>query len=288
MRSRTDYILGTDRRLFKNVSVRDPRHNSDHYMVLGCLPNAPLSETKRYLGGRKRWKVRPPTEPSRPDTLFAALRRAVPRSKPREARKNAWISAETWRLIDERVSTRWDPRYGKADRRQLTKEIMASLAQDRRRRAEEAGAEVEDLMKADPPLIQEAWYRLQGWYKAAVDCAPPPARATLKRVTAERVTLYSRIPPPGDNIPVTIEPFVVEDGVPTEAEIEWAVKCLRNNRSGGPSRMRAEDLKGWLATARRGGGVEGGSNKRQGGEENTENAGRTQQRMRRTGRGWSN
>ena len=91
---------------------------------------------------------------------------------------------------------RRDPRYGQADRRRMGKAITASLAQDRRRRAEEAGAEVEALMKADPPLIQEAWYRLQGWYKAAVDHTPPPARATLKRVTAERVTLYSRIPPP--------------------------------------------------------------------------------------------
>ena len=35
VRSRIDYILGTDRRLFRNVSVPDPRHNSDHYMVLG-------------------------------------------------------------------------------------------------------------------------------------------------------------------------------------------------------------------------------------------------------------
>ena len=51
--SRTDYILGTNRRLFKNVAVRDPRHNSDHYMVLGCLRSAPLSATKRYLGGTK-------------------------------------------------------------------------------------------------------------------------------------------------------------------------------------------------------------------------------------------
>ena len=57
--------------------------------------------------------------------------------------------------------------------------------------------------------------------------------------------------PPGNTIPVTIEPFVVEDGVPTEAEIERAVKRLRKNRAGGPSRMRAEDLKGWLAAARR-------------------------------------
>ena len=57
----------------------------------------------------------------------------------------------------------------------MGKEIKESLAQDRRRRTEEAGAEVEALMKADPPLIQEAWHRLQGWYKAAVDRAPTPA-----------------------------------------------------------------------------------------------------------------
>ena len=36
-----------------------------------------------------------------------------------------------------------------------------------------------------------------------------------------------------------------------EAEVEWAVKRLRNNRAGGPSRMQAEDLKGWLAAAKR-------------------------------------
>ena len=44
----------------------------------------------------------------------------------------------------------------------------------------------------------------------------------------------------------------MEDGVPTEAEIEWAVKGLQNNRARGSSRMWAEDLKGWLAAARQG------------------------------------
>ena len=72
----------------------------DHYMALGCLPGAPLETTRRYQGGRKRWPVRPPAEPSRTDTLFAALRRALPKPAPREARQNAWISAETWRLVD--------------------------------------------------------------------------------------------------------------------------------------------------------------------------------------------
>ena len=40
--------------------------------------------------------------------------------------------------------------------------------------------------------------------------------------------------------------------MPDEGEIEWAVKRLRNNRVGGLLRMQAEDLKGWLAAARRG------------------------------------
>ena len=61
VRSRTDYILGTDRRFFWNMSVRDPRHNSDHYMLLGCLLRASLREHARYLGGPKQLPLRPPT-----------------------------------------------------------------------------------------------------------------------------------------------------------------------------------------------------------------------------------
>ena len=111
--------------------------------------------------------------------------------------------------------------------------MRASLAADRKRRADEAGTEVEALVGADTPLIQEAWHRIQGWYRAAVDRAPPPARVTLERITAERVALYSHVPLLGDNTPGAIKPFVVEDSVPEEGEIEWAVKRLRNNRSRG-------------------------------------------------------
>ena len=175
MRSRTDNIQGTDSRLFRNVAVRDPRHNSDHYMVLGCLPSSPLTEHKRYLGGRKRWPVRPLREPTLTDQLFAALRRAIPRAQPHEARQKVWILESTWRLINERVSARRYPRYGQIYRRRLGKAVQKSLATDRRRQSDKAGAEVEVLVKVNLPLIQVAWYRLQGWYKAAVDRAPPPA-----------------------------------------------------------------------------------------------------------------
>ena len=86
--SRTDYIIGTDHRLFGNVSVRDPRHNSDHYMVLGCLNIASLRDHARYLGGSKHPPLLPPTKPTREDRIFAALRRAVPKLRSWEARKN--------------------------------------------------------------------------------------------------------------------------------------------------------------------------------------------------------
>ena len=94
---------------------------------------------------------------------------------------------------------------------------------------------MEILLGTDPPLIQEAWQRIKGWYKAAVDCAPPPARVTLKRIMAERVELYSYVPPTGKNIPISVQLLPVEDSVPVEDKIEWAVKRLRNNRSWGRS-----------------------------------------------------
>ena len=71
---------------------------------------------------------------------------------------------------------------------------------------------------------------MKGWHKAAVNRAPPPARATLERITAERVELYSHVPTPGDNIPVTVNPSDVDDSLPAEDKIEEAVKKLRRNQ----------------------------------------------------------
>ena len=50
---------------------------------------------------------------------------------------------------------------------------------------------------------------------------------------------------------MAIKPLMVEDSVPEEGEIEWAIKRLCNNRSGGASWMRAEHIKGWLAASQR-------------------------------------
>ena len=52
---------------------------------------------------------------------------------------------------------------------------------------------------------------MKGWYMAVVDRASPLAWVTLKWITSERVDLYRHVPPPGENIPVSVEPFPVED-----------------------------------------------------------------------------
>ena len=94
IRSRTDYLLGTDHSLFRNVAVRDPRHNSDHYMVVGKLRGGTVREHVRYITWRRRLPLLPPKEPTREDKLFGDLRRAVPKPHEREKHRNAWISDE--------------------------------------------------------------------------------------------------------------------------------------------------------------------------------------------------
>ena len=150
------------------------RHNTNHFMVRGCLRSAPARENAKYLTGQKKLPLQPPTEPTREDGIFVALRRAVPKPHGRERRTNEWISEETWRLVDERVSMRQGTRV-KARIWRLSREIAASLKGDRKSRVEISGEEVETLLGADPPNPKEAWRRLKGWYKAAVKRAPPPA-----------------------------------------------------------------------------------------------------------------
>ena len=125
----------------------------------------------------------------------------------------------TWRLVDERVSARRDIAKYQALIRRLGHAIRASLRTDRKRWAEEAGAEVEALLGSNPPLDREAWHRIKGWYKATVDRAPLPARVTLERIMAEREELYSYVPLPGTKIPISMQPFPVDDLVPMEYNI---------------------------------------------------------------------
>ena len=64
-------------------------------------------------------------------------------------------------------------------------------------------------MGSDPPLHREYWHRIKGSYRAAVDRDPPPAQVNLEQITVEWVEMYIYVPPPGENIPISVEPFLV-------------------------------------------------------------------------------
>ena len=98
-----------------------------------------------------RIPLRPPTTLKREDGLFTALRRSIPKPKAQEARKNAWISVDTWRILNKRVSTLKDPERDQAIILHLGRAINLIIKGDRRRQTEEAGEEIEQLMEADPP-----------------------------------------------------------------------------------------------------------------------------------------
>ena len=86
VRSWMDYILVMDRHLFRNVSVLDPRHNSDYYMILGCLCSNTLREHTKHLGRRMRLPFWPLTNLMREDRTFTALRKSITNPKAWEAR----------------------------------------------------------------------------------------------------------------------------------------------------------------------------------------------------------
>ena len=75
-------------------------------MVVGHLRSVTAQDHARYINGRRKMPLKPPTEPTREDELFEALRRAVPKPHEREKYKNAWISEETWILVNKRESPR--------------------------------------------------------------------------------------------------------------------------------------------------------------------------------------
>ena len=81
VRSLMEYILGMDLYLFRNMSIQDHRHNSDHYLIPGRLRSATLREHTKYLGQITRLPIRPLTTPTRKEKIFTDLQQEIPNPK---------------------------------------------------------------------------------------------------------------------------------------------------------------------------------------------------------------
>ena len=99
---RKDYILRTYCRLFQDVDPGDPRHNSDHYMVMGCMRGDPVKELTDYLRKSHRfplWTIRNDL-PSASENIFLYLKTHIPKPPLRERVRRVWIYDETWAAMD--------------------------------------------------------------------------------------------------------------------------------------------------------------------------------------------
>ena len=80
----TDCILGTDHRLLQKLAVRDPRHNTNHYMFLGFLRGFTLRENQIYFGSCTQIPLYPLKFTSHKDNILAYLRQTVSKTWARE------------------------------------------------------------------------------------------------------------------------------------------------------------------------------------------------------------
>ena len=75
--------------------------------------------------------------------------------------------------------------------------------------------------------------------------SPLASRENLRKVTNNRIKLYTKTLPPG-RISVLVAPFDIDDGIPEPSKIMEAVCRSMNGKAPGPSKVRVEHFKEWV------------------------------------------
>ena len=92
---------------------------------------------------------------------------------------------------------------------------------------------------------REAWGVARAWHTEVNPAASPPCYRELEKQTAEREELYRKRVPPGKRIPSSAERPPTPDHPPEDQELRLAAKGSSNGKSGGATKIRAEDLNEW-------------------------------------------
>lgn len=219
-------------------------------MFSGYITSATKKAHHAYQRARMRFPLRPQKRGphTRVETLFRQAQEYMPKPTREESRaRRPWISAGTWRLIDERPALQKVRNHERARVRQLSRQIDQSFKADRKQRVAEAGSAIESEL--DGGNLQEAWNIAKALYRQAGDRPHKPSRQDLNSITDERRTLYREIPLPAESIPILVQPADVPDGPPTEEEVASAVRRMPKGKVPGPSGMSVDHFKSWLALA---------------------------------------
>ena len=249
--SKPDYLLAPPC-VRKRLRVARPRqlrhHDTDHRAIVAKLW---VRGGRRGMENYRRKARRNPLLNGlrrplrRSEQLFEELRHTVARREQRSHPRNAWISARTWALVDNRTRLRRNGSLTGRACRQSSRRISASFQTDRVARARRAGEAIKAALDDNDTKL--AFEEAKRWYRAARDTPAQPSFQSMAKQTEEREELYSKVPPPGEPIPIGVTPYAVRDDEPDDAEVREVVRNrLKNGRAGGSSQICAEDIKGWL------------------------------------------
>ena len=157
----------------------------------------------------------------------------IPQSK---LRCKSWISDALWCIVDQKNALCKLPGpTNQTEYRRLTRNLKLSLKEDRKQRAATAGALAE--AELNEGNVREAWAVIRRWFVTVSNRPLPPSRTDLRKVTNDRIKLYSKSLPP-ERIPVLVAPFDIDDVVPEPSEIMEAVRRLRNGKCWKTNRLR--------------------------------------------------
>ena len=225
-------------------------------MLKARLLLRPKKSHKSYLRGRKQFPLKPPVgdQITAADAMFTTLK-AFRDPPPKVARRprSWWLSDATTRMLDQKAHMVRNPLATTAQIKKKGREIKQSLKKDVIRRCTVAAEAIAAYLTGPPQdwNLRGAHGVLGRWHKHAAKHPPKPSREDLITVTNDRIQLYQQeLPsPPGDPIPVLVQPDPINDSVPTPEEISAAVRGLRSGSAPGASGIRPDDLKQWCHAA---------------------------------------
>jgi hypothetical protein len=240
-----------------------PRYYSNHCALDIVIHAGGGEELKQYCQRTQQFPISLPHSPWKQlNAEYEELQRDVVRPPLRECPAISWIATKTWKLVDHHAMLRRKGMLFQTAARSLGRQVKVQLVADRIKHAKNTASRIEGCLAVGDSV--EAWPNLKGWYRLVEDRAPKACPETLASQTAERVELYTTVPPPGWSMPINVTPIPVPDGTPMDHEIWEVVGKLRNSRAAGAMGMQAEHLKEWLSGIKQeeaADGVEGSRNR---------------------------
>jgi len=242
-RTRCDYALvDTDVPVQSLRLIIPPRFHSDHWAIKLEINSSSDRLHNRYIYHRTQLP-RIPALPDEggPNRLFKELLSLCNRPRPTNyPPRDAWITTETWALIDQRNAAlkRLAPQE---ELRPLRKAIRKGVRRDRATRLQQTGEAIQAHLDADE--TREAWRLVKVWYRHQAP-ATPPTPTDMHNMEAEYRALYTATAQPGEPIRGMVT-YIIPDQPPNDDELEGALRSLHSGRAPGPSGMTVEALKKW-------------------------------------------